>query len=76
VWGGDYQDLNITYRQLSIEDIHPNILDDFNRYQEVKKCWRKQNGEWFLVDNHFIDDWVLNGKLESGQTASCFQAIS
>ena len=64
VWGGDYQDLNITYRQLSIEDIHPNILDDFNRYQEVKKCWRKQSGEWFLVDNHFIDDWDETKKKE------------
>lgn len=57
VWGGNYQELNIKYRQLNIDDIHPNILGDFNRYQEVTKCWRKQNGEWILVDNHFIDDW-------------------
>ena len=57
VWGGNYVDLNITYQQLRTTDIHPNILDDFNRYQEVKKCWRKQNGEWVLVDNPFIDDW-------------------
>ena len=57
VWGGNYKDLNITYRQLNATDIYPNILDDFNRYQEVTKCWRKQNGEWVLIDNHFIDDW-------------------
>jgi hypothetical protein len=39
-------DLIITYKQLNIEDIHLDILNDFNRYQEVTKCWRKQNGDW------------------------------
>ena len=79
VWGGNYQDLNITYKQLNIDDIHPNILNDFNRYQEVTKCWRKQNGEWVLVDNRFIDDWdeakkkelatvYLPGTIERGGT--------
>ncbi|MDL2287037.1 GNAT family N-acetyltransferase [Eubacteriales bacterium OttesenSCG-928-G02] len=72
-------EMNISYRQLNKEDIHPEILKDFNRYQEVNKCWRKQNGEWVLVDNHFIDDWdeakkkelaivYLPGTIERGGT--------
>lgn len=48
---------DITYRRLSAADISPDMMDGFNRYQEVTKCWRKQNGEWVLVDNPFIDDW-------------------
>lgn len=54
----------IQYRQLNIEDIHPDILSNFSRYQEVKKCWRKQNGEWVLIDNHFVDDWDATKKKE------------
>ena len=71
--------MNIRCENLTVGDLHPNILDDFNRYQEVKKCWRKQNGEWVLVDNSFIDDWdeakkkdlathYLPGTIERGGT--------
>ncbi|MDR1533208.1 MAG: GNAT family N-acetyltransferase [Clostridiales bacterium] len=49
--------VNILYRQLGVSDIETDMLDAFNRYQEVKKCWRKQNNEWILIDNHFIEDW-------------------
>jgi|LSQX01.2.fsa_nt_gb ribosomal protein S18 acetylase RimI-like enzyme len=72
VWGGNYQDLNIKYRQLNIDDIHPDILNDFNRYQEVTKCWRKQNGEWVLVDNHFTENWDNEKKV---RIASAFPIV-
>ncbi len=48
---------NIEYHSLSIEDTTQDILKHFNRYQEVKKSWCKQNGEWVLVDNPYIENW-------------------
>ena len=47
----------ITYRQLTAADIQPNMLDSFNRYQQIEKCWRNQNGKWTLVDLPHIADW-------------------
>ena len=32
----------------------------FNRYQDVKKCWRKENGEWLLKDIAFTEQWSLD----------------
>ena len=47
----------LQYRQLTPKDIAPDMLRDFNRYQEVTKSWRKQNGAWLLVDNPHIIQW-------------------
>lgn len=47
----------ITYKKLSSDTISCNLLNDFNRYQEVKRCWRKENKQWVLKDIPFIDDW-------------------
>jgi len=57
---------NIQYRQLSLDDISPDMLLHFNRFQEVKKSWRKQNGEWVLVDTPFIDNWDESKKRRVG----------
>jgi N-acetylglutamate synthase-like GNAT family acetyltransferase len=56
--------MNIQYRQLTIADIKPDMLKYFNRYHEVTKSWRKQNGEWMLVDNAYIENWDENRKTE------------
>lgn len=52
----------ITYQKLNQDFLHQDILNDFNRYQEVRKCWRKQNNEWVLIDNPFVENWDLNKK--------------
>ena len=65
----DFTSLNIQYRQLHAEDINPDILKNFNRYQEVIKSWRKSGEEYALEDTPFIEDWseeekkqyILNG---------------
>jgi GNAT superfamily N-acetyltransferase len=47
----------ITYRRLELSDLLPDMLKSFHRYKEVKKSWRKIEGEWVLIDNPYIEDW-------------------
>ena len=49
--------MKFSMKKLIIEDISEEFLNDFNRYQEVTKAWRKVNGEYVLKDISFIDDW-------------------
>ena len=50
--------VNITYKNLTLNDCHPKMLTKFNRYQETGPWWQKINGEWVLKDDDiFIDDW-------------------
>jgi N-acetylglutamate synthase-like GNAT family acetyltransferase len=48
---------NTAFKELKITDIDNNILDNYNRYQEVKRCYRNENGEWVLKDIGYIEDW-------------------
>lgn len=48
---------NIIYRELKIEELNTNLFSKFNRYQDVKKCWRKIDGEWILKDIAFVESW-------------------
>ncbi|WP_294343552.1 GNAT family N-acetyltransferase [uncultured Clostridium sp.] len=50
----------VVYKKLNKEDIKLSLFSDFNRYQEVKKCWRKENNKWILKDISFIDQWGEN----------------
>lgn len=52
----------ITYQKLSKDYLHSDILDNFNRYELVNRCWRKENDKWFLIDNRYVEDWDLNKK--------------
>ena len=49
----------INYRELKKHEINETLFENFNRYQEVKKCWRKENGEWVLKDISFTEQWSL-----------------
>ena len=49
----------INYRELKEHEINEELFENFNRYQEVKKCWRKENGEWVLKDIAFTEQWDL-----------------
>lgn len=44
-------------KELKIDDLHPHLLQHFNRYQEVKRCLRAENGKWVLKDISFIEQW-------------------
>jgi ribosomal protein S18 acetylase RimI-like enzyme len=48
---------SINYRELKKNEIDITLFKSFNRYQEVKKCWRKENGEWVLKDISFTEQW-------------------
>ena len=49
--------INFAISELSLEDLHPELLKDFNRYQEVKRCWRFEDGVWVLKDVPFTEQW-------------------
>ncbi|MDR2746710.1 MAG: GNAT family N-acetyltransferase, partial [Treponema sp.] len=48
---------NFEIKELAAKNIHENILDDFNRYQEVRRCYRNENGNWVLKKIGYIEDW-------------------
>lgn len=47
----------ISIRKLNLSDFNNSFLDNFNRYQKVERCWRKENGNWMLKDNQYIENW-------------------
>ena len=49
--------VNIEFKELSLNDINNNLLDDFKRYQEIKKCYVNNNGKWTLKNNEHIGNW-------------------
>ena len=50
----------IIYSELTPSNFHRNSLDSFIRHQEVKECWRIQNGMWVLIPHPFTEDWDLS----------------
>lgn len=44
-------------KELNFADLTDMLFKDFNRDQEVKKCWRQENGEWILKDIAFTEKW-------------------
>lgn len=47
----------VTERLLKLQEVTPALFDSFERYQEVKRCWRKEDGRWVLKDIAFIEQW-------------------
>ncbi len=45
------------YRKLSVDEICRELFGQFIRRQDVRKCWRKEEGMWVIRDAPFIDDW-------------------
>lgn len=52
----------ILIRELSIDDITENLLDYYNRYQEVNKVWRVENNKKVIKDISFIENWNYDKK--------------
>ena len=42
-------DILLKYRMLNAEEVNREIFKDFIRYQNVTKCWRKENGKWIIT---------------------------
>jgi N-acetylglutamate synthase-like GNAT family acetyltransferase len=53
---------NIIIKELLPSDINDHLLDDFNRYQKVKRWWIKKDDKWVLTDEEYILDWDQNQK--------------
>lgn len=47
----------ITYRTLNISELNRELFKSFSRRQTVTKCLRKENAQWVIRDDPFIDDW-------------------
>lgn len=50
----------ISYRELEKDEIDMSLFACFNRYQDVSRCWRKENGEWTLKEIAFTEQWGLD----------------
>lgn len=44
---------------LSIENFKLDSLDNYQRKHDVKKVYRKHNGEYILVDCVYTEDWDM-----------------
>lgn len=45
------------YRILETAEINERLFFNFERRQEVTRCWRKIDDEWIIHDVIFIDQW-------------------
>lgn len=48
----------IEYRKLYEDEICRELFRDFIRHQTVVNCWRRENNEWVIKEEPFIDDWT------------------
>ncbi len=48
---------SIYFTELKESEIGESLFVNFNRYQDVKKCWRKENGKWILKEVVFTEQW-------------------
>lgn len=49
--------MEATYEILAESQISRELFRDFKRYQEVKRCWRKEEDGWKLKEIPFIEEW-------------------
>ena len=49
----------ISIEMLSTENFKPDSLDNYQRKHDVKKVYRKHNGEYILVDCVYTEDWDM-----------------
>ena len=54
----------IQYREIKADELCRELFDDFIRRQNVTKCWRRENDEWVIRDDPFIDDWTEEDYME------------
>ena len=47
----------VEYRKIEPAELTPALLAGFARHQEVKRCWRKEDGTWVLRNIAFTEEW-------------------
>lgn len=48
----------IKYKILKEEELKPEVFCGFVRHQVVDQCLRRENNEWVVRSDPFIDDWT------------------
>ena len=68
--------IGFTIRELTPDDLHPDLLLHFNRYQEVKRCLRKENDGWVLKDICFSEQWdkTLKEEIVAADFSHCLNS--
>ena len=54
----------IKIEQLTAANFNEKSLDNYVRTQNVKKVYRKQGGDYVLVEMPYVEDWTLEKKRE------------
>ena len=49
--------MGILLKELKPADCQPGLLADFDRHQEVRRCWQNTDGQWLLRDCFYTVDW-------------------
>jgi len=50
--------LDICFKEIKTDELHTNILQDFNRYQYVENDWYPdENGGYHLVHQPHVENW-------------------
>ena len=65
--------LSIEYREIRINELHPNMLQYFNRYQVITKDWVSENDKYILVSNPHIENW--NEKKKIKKVGTVFESL-
>ncbi len=47
----------VQYRELKTDELGLLLFRSIQRRQVVTDCWRKENGQWIVKSDPFIDDW-------------------
>ena len=55
--GGKKEGIGMKIKEIKAKALTLELFRDFNRYQEVTKCWRKEEGRWILKDIAFTEQW-------------------
>lgn len=48
---------SLLIRHIPESELSPALFSAFNRYQQVTRCWRKENRNWVLRDIAFTEQW-------------------
>jgi N-acetylglutamate synthase-like GNAT family acetyltransferase len=44
-------------KELTLSDLHPDLLKQYNRYQEYQRFYIRRDSAWVLMDRVSYDDW-------------------
>lgn len=47
----------IIFRTIFQKEISPQLFSDFDRFQKVTQCWRKEECGWILKNISFTEQW-------------------